>query len=445
MTTAMLAPGPRSTFLLGHLHHFRRDRLSFYTRCAREYGDFVALRLGPRQLLLVSKPEAIEYVLVSGSQNFTKHFAMRINPIVLGNGLLSSEGSFWLRQRRLMQPAFQRQRIQAYGAVMVEHTERLLAGWAEGQERDIHAEMSRLTLGIAAKTLFNADALDKAGEVGAALEVAQVNFIQRFSSLLPIPMFIPTPANLRMRRAVQKLDAIIYGFIKQRRVSGEDKGDLLSMLLHARDEGDRTGMTDKQVRDEAMTLFLAGHETTALTLSWAWYLLSQHPQAAEKLAAEVSSVVGNRRPTVEDLPRLRYTEWVVNETMRLYPPAYVLGREAVRNCEVCGYRIPAGMTVLMSQWILHRDARYFERPEAFEPERWADGLLQRLPKYVYFPFGAGPRVCIGNTFAMMETVLVLATLAQQYRFTLRPGHQVEPWPTFTLRPRGGVPAILARR
>jgi cytochrome P450 len=248
------------------LPEFRRGRLDFLARCARAYGDFVSLRFGPRRIMLVLDPDAIEYVLVTGSRNFRKHFALRVNPIVLGNGLLGSEGDFWLRQRRLVQPAFHRQRIAAYGTVMVQYTERMLAGWQEGQTRDILREMMGLTLGIAAKTLFDADATNKASEVAAALQVTLENFASRFNSFMPVPLAIPTPANLRMRRAVRKLDEVIYDFIRQRRASGEDKGDLLSMLLQARDETDSSRMTDKQLRDEAMTLFLAGHETTALAL-----------------------------------------------------------------------------------------------------------------------------------------------------------------------------------
>jgi len=442
---ARLPPGPRGRFLTGNLPDFRRGRLDFLTRCAREYGDFVSLRFGPRRVMLVSDPQAIEYVLVTGSRHFRKHFALRLNPLVLGNGLLTSDGEFWLRQRRLAQPAFLKDRIAAYGPVMVEHAGRMLAGWREGEARDILDEMMALTLGIAAKTLFDVEAADLAGEVGAALRTLLENFVARFNSFLPLPVWVPTPGNLRMRRAIRKLDEVIYGFIHQRRMGGGDHRDVLSMLLHARDESEGGGMTDRQLRDEAMTLFLAGHETTALALSWAWALLAQHPEAEARLAEEVRSVVGSRPPTVEDLPRLRYTEHVVLETMRLYPPAFVIGREAVADCEVGGYRVPAGMTVLMSQWVVHRDPRYFDRPGEFLPERWDNGLAGRLPKYAYFPFGGGPRVCIGNGFAMMEAVLVLAAVAQHYRFTLAAGQSVVPWPTFTLRPQHGVKAVLARR
>jgi cytochrome P450 len=438
-------PGPRGHFLSGNLPEFRRNRLDFLTRCARDYGDIVSIRLGPRRIFLLSHPDLIEYPIVTGNQHFIKHWALRLNPLVLGNGLLTSSGPFWLRQRRLMQPAFQRSRIATYVPVMAAHTQQMLASWQAGQTCDILTEMMRLTLAIAAKTLFDAEATGQAAEVSAALGVLQEAFRRKFNSILPVPVYIPTPGNLRLRRAVRRLDEIIYGFIQQRRQSSTAKGDLLSLLLHARDEQDHTGMTDKQLRDEAMTLFLAGHETTALTLAWSWYLLSQNPEAETRLAAEVQEVLGGRSPGADDLSRLVYTEKVVREAMRLYPPVYVFGREASHECEIGGYQVPAGHTLMMSQWVVHRDPRFWERPEQFEPERWTDELERRLPKFAYFPFGGGPRLCIGETFAMMETVLILASIAQQFRFTIQPGQPVVPTPIFTLRPQPGIPAILTRR
>jgi cytochrome P450 len=404
----------------------------------------VSLRLGPRRIILLNHPDLLEQVLLTQNHNFIKHFAMRINPLVFGQGLLSSEGDFWLRQRRLIQPAFTRQRVSAYGPTMVEATRRLLASWVPGRTVDIYTEMMRLTLAITARTLFDADVEGDASKVGEALERLQENFLQRFQSLLPLPLWIPTSQNLRIRGVVRRLDQILYRFIEQRRQTSEARKDLLSILLHARDEGGGQ-MSDRQLRDEAMTIFLAGHETTALALSWAWYLLGQHPPVEERLAAEVRDVLGERLPTADDVPRLSYVEKVVQEAMRLYPPVYVVGREAVRDCEIGGFPIPRGMTLLMSQWVLHRDPRFFEEPEVFRPERWTEGLAKQLPKFAYFPFGGGPRVCIGNTFAMMEMVLVLATIAQQFCFTFQPGQPVVPWPTFTLRPQHGIPAVLSRR
>jgi cytochrome P450 len=438
-------PGPPGHWLKGNLPEFRRDRLDFLCRCARDWGDLAALRFGPRRILLVSGPELIEEVLVNQARHFRKHFALRLNPLVLGNGLLTSEGDFWLRQRRLAQPAFQRQRVAAYAPTMVAAAERLLAGWRPGETRDVQAEMMRLTLDIAARTLFGADVSADAGEVGTALQVLQENFLKRFNSLLPLPTWVPTPAHLRLRRVVRRLDAIIYGFIRERRRGGARGDDLLSLLLHARDEEGGGRMTDRQLRDEAMTLFLAGHETTALVLSWAWYLLARHPEAEGRLVAEVRDVLGGRPPALADLPRLRYAEGVVNESMRLYPPGYIIGREALCDCAVGGYRVAKGTTLLMNVWAVQRDPRFWDRPEEFRPERWSDGETARLPRYAFLPFGGGPRVCIGNTFAMIETVLVLAVLAPRYRFTVRPGYTPQLWPTFTLRPLHGIPTVLTPR
>jgi cytochrome P450 len=327
---------------------------------------------------------------------------------------------------------------------MVAFAERQLAGWRDGETRDLQAEMNCLTLEITAQTLFGAAADDRTAEVRGALAAAFAGFDARLGSWLRLPEWVPTPKNLAARRAVRRLDEIVYGFIRRRRASGEQRDDLLSILLHARDEGDGSGMTDRQLRDEAMTLFLAGHETTALALTWTGYLLAQHPGAAAKLRAELQAVLGGRPPAVADLPRLAYAERVVLESMRLYPPAYAIGREAAAPCEVLGYPVPAGTTVFMSQWVMHRDPRFWHDPEKFDPDRWEGGLAQRLPRFAYFPFGGGPRLCIGNHFAMMEAVLVLATMAQRFRLTLVPGHPVVPWPSMTLRPRHGIQVVLRR-
>jgi cytochrome P450 len=444
MTVATRPPGPKGSWLGGNLGQFRRGRLEFYTSCVRTYGDFVSLRFGPYRIILVSDPDAIEQVLVTNARNFSKHFALRINPLILGNGLLTSEGDFWLRQRRLIQPAFQRSRLVSYCPAFVNLTRRMLERWQPGREVDILTEMERLTLDIAGQTLFGADVEDDARAVGAALRVAQDCFIARFGSLIRLPVGWPTPNNIRFRRAVRQLDTILYRIIDERRRSTTDRDDVLSLLLTAQEE-DGSRMTPQQLRDEAMTLFLAGHETTALTLSWAWACLGQNPEAEARLAAEVHEVLGDRLPTADDLPRLRYTEWAVMETLRLYPPAYIVGREALGDCQVGGYPVPKGMTLLMCQWVMHRDPRFFDRPDEFRPERWAEGLTQRIPKYAYFPFGGGPRLCIGNTFATMEAVLVLATIAQKYRFTVVPGHPIVPAATFTLRPMHGVKALLSAR
>ncbi len=445
MTTLLHPPGPKGHFYRGNFPEYQRDPLSFITASAREYGDVVSLRLGPKRVFLLSQPDDIEYVLVTANRNFTKDFSLQLYRPVLGNGLLTSDGDFWLRQRRMAQPAFSRQRIASYGDTMIAYAQRMLLSWQDGQSLDLHEEMMRLTLQIAAKTLFDADVAGEAPEVGEALEEALKCVETRFGFFFWLPVWVPTPNHLRLRRAVQRLDRVLYGLIDQRRRSAEDRGDFLSLLLHARDEDDGSRMTDRQLRDEAMTLFLAGHETTALALTWTWYLLAQHPEVEEELGAELQQVLGGRPPSVADLPKLRYTEQVVMESMRLYPPAYGIGREAIGECKIGGYRIPAGATLYMFQWVVHRDPRIFANPDHFWPSRWADGLAQRLPKYAYFPFGGGPRLCIGNSFAMMEAVLVLATMAQRFRVKLAPHQTVVPWPSITLRPRDGIQVVLNKR
>jgi cytochrome P450 len=445
MSAPRIPTGPTGSRLSGNLAEFRRGRLEFLAGAARDYGDVVALRFAQRRIYLVSAPALIEEVLVAQARHFIKHFALRLNPLALGKGLLSSEGDFWLKQRRLAQPVFSRARIARYAPIMTANAERVLARWRPGERRDILTEMMGLTLGIAAKTLFDAEVGGTAQVVVEALQILQDNFLARFNSLLPPPLWLPTPGNLRLRRAVRRLDAIIYGFIAQRRAHPTATNDLLSLLLHARDESDGSGMTDRQLRDEAMTLFLAGHETTALVLSWSWYLLALNPDAAAKLHAEVDTALAARAPTVDDIPQLRYVEWVVLEAMRLYPPAYTIGREATVDCVIGDYAVPRGTTLLMSQWVVQHDPRFFPEPNKFRPERWGEDAIRTLPKFAYFPFGGGPRVCIGNTFAMMELVLVLATIGQRFHFRLEPGQVVTPQPTFTLRPTPGIPGVIVAR
>ncbi len=441
----MSPPGPKGNWLTGNLPEFRRGRLEFFDRCAREFGDCVSIRLGPRRAMIVNHPDLVEEVLVTHNRSFIKHFALRLTRSTLGQGLLTSESDFWRRQRKLAQPAFHRERIAAHANTMVEFTERMLQTWADGQTRDAQEDMMRLTLEIVAKCLFDADVSGDSADASAAMETTLCCFTARVNTLLRLPEWFPTPVNLRLRRAVDRLNAIIFRIIAERRASGEDRGDLLSMLLQAQDDDDGGQMTDRQLRDETMTLFMAGHETTANTLAWVWYLLAQHPEAEAKLHAELDDVLGGRAPTFDDLPRLTWADMVVTETLRYYPTVWLLGREAIEPATIGGYDVPVGVTVFMSQWVLHRDPRYFDEPAAFRPERWADGLAKRLPRYAYFPFGGGPRICIGNQFAQMESVLLLATIAQQYRLKLVPGAVVTPLPTMTLRPDKGVLVVLERR
>jgi cytochrome P450 len=441
MATRTLPPGPPGHFLFGHLSELRRDLLAFYTRSAREHGDVMLIRFGLKPVYVISHPDLIEEVLTS--RNFIKHYALRMNRLLLGNGLLSSEGDFWLRQRRLIQPAFNRDHLNRYAATMIDYSVRRAGLWQPGETRDVHAEMRALTMDIAAKTLFGADVDGRQGpEVAKALVEVMDSFSSRLFSLLRLPERFPTPRNIRAWRAVRRLDKILYGIIDQRRE--EAKGDdLLSILLRARDE-EGTGMTDKQLRDEAMTLFLAGHETTALALTYTLWLLARNPAIQDRLRAEVRDVAEDGPLTPAHLPRLTFTEWVVLEGMRLYPPAYAVGRQAIEACRVGDYEVPAGGTIVAMQWVVHRDPRWWEEPDRFRPDRWADNLLKRLPKGVYFPFGGGPRVCIGNTFAMMEAPLVLAALLRGWRVLPESDEPLKFRPRMTLAPAVPVRLRLER-
>jgi cytochrome P450 len=415
------------------------------TRWAREYGDLVSARFGSRPVVFANHPTLVEEVLVNQNRKFIKHFRLRRTRRALGHGLLTSEGEFWRSQRKLAQPAFHRERIAAYAQLMVEYTERMLQSWAPGQVRDVQDDMMRLTLEIVAKTLFDAEISGDSADASVAMETLMRSFIARTGKLVTPPHWVPTPLNLRVERAIRRLERILVAIITDRRKSGGDRGDLLSMLLHAQDEESGRRMSDQQLRDEVMTLFMAGHETTANTLAWAWFLLSGNPDVEARLHAALDLVLGGRPPTVADLPRLRFAENVINETLRVYPTVWVIGREAVEPVDLGGYRLPAGTTVFLPQWVVHRDSRWFDDPEVFRPERWSEGLIQRIPRYAYFPFGGGPRICIGNQFAMMEATLILATIATKYRLRLAPDAVVVPLPTATLRPAHGVKVVLSRR
>jgi len=437
-------PGPSTglkRWSLGPLNS--GDPLKYFTGLMREYGDLVSLRVLNFRILLLNHPDHIEDVLVNHPRKFIRGRVLLANKRVFGRGLLTSDGDFWLRQRRLAQPAFHRARIADYASTMVEYTERLLHEWQDGEERDIHAEMMRLTLQIVGKTLFDADVERDAQDIGKSMELL-LELSANFRRTIFIPHWVPTPTNFRLERAIRQIEKVLYRMIAEKRASGRDSGDLLSMLLAAQDE-DGSRMTDQQLRDEAITLFLAGHETTANTLSWTWWLLAQNPAVEAKLHAELRTVLAGRAPSLDDLPKLVYTSHIITESMRLYPPAWGTARTAIEDHEIAGYAIPKGSGVSFAQWSVHRDARWYDAPDEFRPERWEGDLLKRNPKFAYFPFGGGPRQCIGNTFALMETALTLATIAQQYRFRLVPGHPVVPLASITLRPRYGIRVVMESR
>jgi cytochrome P450 len=441
-----LPPGPKHFIPIANLITIRRDPIGFMMMLAREYGDLAYFKLGPQPVFLINHPDYIRDVLITHHKNFMKGEGLQRAKRLLGEGLLTSEGEFHLRQRRLAQPAFHRHRIAGYAATMVDYTARMRDRWQDGETRDIAREMMRLTLAIAGKTLFDTDVASEADEIGNALSQAMALFNR---VTLPFSQYLeklPLPATRRFQKARQRLDATIYRIIDERRRSGEDRGDLLSMLIQARDEeGDGTGMTDEQLRDEAMTIFLAGHETTANALTWTWYLLSQNPEVETKLHAEIDELLNGRLPAAEDYPRLRYTEMVFAESMRLYPPAWILGRRALNDYQINDYHIPARSILLMSQYVMHHDGRYFPNPSKFEPERWTPEAKESRPKFSYFPFGGGTRVCIGEHFAWMEGVMAIASIAQRWKLRLSPGQRIEMQPLVTLRPKYGMKMVLERR
>jgi cytochrome P450 len=444
---AVWPPGPAGAPVFGSLFDLRRDPIGFLTRTSDEFGDSVHYRLGPRaHAFFFRHPDQVKDVLVTHQHSFAKGRGLQWAKQFLGEGLLTSEGEFHRRQRRLSQPAFHRQRVQSYGTVMTDYAVRARQRWRDGQAMDLAHEMMSLTMAVVAKTLFDADVTGEADQIGESL-TAIISLFHRFNNpLSPLIEKLPLPSNLRFRRAHDRLDATIYRMIGERRRSREDRGDLLSMLLLATDtEGDGTGMTDRQLRDEVMTIFLAGHETTANALTWTFYLLSQNPEAEARLFDEVDRVLGGRPPAVEDLADLRFSEQVFAESMRLYPPAWGLGRKAIRDEEIAGYLVPAGAFVVMSAFVTQHDERFFPDPRRFDPDRFTPEGKAARPKFAYFPFGGGARQCIGEPFAWMEGVLILATLAQQWRLRLVPGQRVEAQPLITLRPRYGMRMVPERR
>jgi cytochrome P450 len=432
--------------VLGSVFEPKGDTITYLTKCTREYGDIVFFRFLGVPACYLSKPEYIESVLVTQNNNFVKSKDYRAMRRVLGNGLLLSEGEFWRRQRKLIQPAFHQEKITAYAQIMVDHTQRMLETWSDGQTLDMHEAMMRLTLGIVAKTLFDANVSHEAEDVDAALAVLMGKFLRQAGMALLLPRWFPLPTSQLLKRAVGRLDKVIYGIIEQRRASGQMSGDLLSAFLQTRDD-EGVGMTDRQLHDEIMTLFLAGHETTANVLSWAWLLLGQNPEVEQRLIEELDRVLKGKIPTPADLPRLIYTDMVLRESMRLYPPVWVIGRRALSAFRLGEYEIPANTNMLISQYLMHRDSRFFPEPERFDPERWraGDPRAASLPRFAYFPFGGGPRVCIGAAFGMMEAVLLLATIAQRFKNEVAPGEKVSMQPSVTLRPRNGIPVKLKRR
>ena len=437
--THKIIPGPKGDPLIGSLRPFANNPAEFLLRAAVEYGDIVTFRVLHLDFYLVVKPEYTQEVLV------TQHDKLRKSPRdvailskFLGKGILVTDGAYHKRQRKLVQPAMHTNRIQNYAATMVDYTQRVLDTWADGIEQQVDQTMRQLTMEIVAKSLFDADVSDQGRQIGEAIDTLQQIAGLDFRVQNVIPDWLPLRRNRNRAAAGDTLDRLIRQIISERRAFGEDKGDLLSMLLLSEDESGAR-MTDQEARDEAVTLFAAGHETTSNAMSWTWYLLSQHPEIEARLQAEVDAVLNGRKAMLQDLPNLRYTTMIVKESLRLYPPAWVLNaREALEDIEIDGYTIPKGGNIFVAPYAVHRNPIYFADPMRFDPERFSPENEKRIPRYAYFPFGGGPHVCIGNSFALMEAQLILATMAQRVSLSLLPDQVVDIDPLVTMGPKHGL-------
>jgi cytochrome P450 len=439
--------GPPGRPVSGNLRDLREDRLGFFASCAR-YGDFVPFRVKRRRVVFLSDPDFIETVVWRRADDYSKDYLTDLFHPVLRKHLLLSDVDSWLEQRRLAQPSLRPDRIADYAETMASKTGELAGAWSDGDQVDVASAMRRLTLEVLAATVFEVDVTAEAEDAGDIIDAVLEDFNSRIGARATVPFALPTPRNVRLVRALRRLDGMLDRLIDGRRAhaNGHAAGreDLLTRLV-AEPNGQGVPRDNQDVKLTALPLFFAGHETTAMTLTWALYLLARHPEAQERAAAEVRRVLGERTPGADELRTLPYLGNVVHEALRLYPPIWGFGRMAVRDSVIGPYHIPLGTTVFMSQWTLHRDARHFERPDAFEPDRWADGLASRLPRCAYLPFGVGPRRCLGNTFALVEAAVVLATLVRRFRFEPVDGREPAVDPVVTLRPRGPVQLRVHRR
>jgi cytochrome P450 len=403
----------------------------------------VFLRLPGTRLYLINHPRLIEQVLSETNKAFINHKGMRTRPALrlFRSALLTVEGTHWQDQRRLTFPAFRHERIAEYAEAMVRCTEQMLATWRDGDVRDLHQELIRLNLEIVAKTLFNSDLNGKVAEIAAAFDILKEGFVrkhwlQSFGAVLALPV------GRRFEQAARRLDEIVDEIIRERKTKRFESSDLLSILMGAEDEENRS-ITDERLRREVVTFLFTGHKAIGIALAWTWYLIAQHADTEFKLRQELHTVLGDSLPTVSAVPHLPYTTMIVHEALRLYPPGWAIGREAMRDCEVGGYHVPAGTQLVLSQWVTQRDPRFFDRPDEFLPERWSNDLAKRLPKYAYFPYGGGARSCLGRAFAEMNAVLVLATMAQRFQIKLVPNHKVELIPSFALIPSDGIKVVVS--
>ena len=450
MHAAVQPPVAEGHWFWGSLLERRKHPLRLFLDAHARHGETVRFRMGPAiNVLSLTNPEHVKHVLVDAAGKYHKGAGLdRARPI-LGEGLLTSEGSFWMRQRRLAQPAFHKDRVAGFAQTMVAATQEMLSRWEarEGQPFDVNGEMMKLALTIVARTLFSTDVAGDAEQVGRALTVAMEEVNRRMLTYFVLPDFVPTQRNRAFREAIATLDAIIFRFIGERRAGKTRGDDLLSMLLEAKDADSGEQMNDRQLRDEVMTLFLAGHETTANALSWLWYALSRSPEVEARVHAELDQVLADRVPTADDVQRLRYLGWTLQETMRLHPPAWILARQPLEEDVIDGIGVPPSrfLFVMMCPFLIHRNPRLWPEPDRFDPERFSPENVSRRPKLAYLPFGAGQRMCIGNSFALLEATLVAALVARRYRLELVPGQNIEPEPLITLRPSEGIQTLARRR
>ena len=436
-------PGPRGLPLIGSARSFARDPLAFLTGVAASYGDIANFRLGGLDVFFVRHPDYVREVLITQRASFTMSPLRAKLNAVIGEGLLTSRGELHARQRRLIQPVFRKSRIEAYGGQMAEVSLRMREQWQPGGIIDITNEMMKLTMLIAAQALFDHDIEEDTREVSRNLDILLEYFTRLSSPFLKFALALPLPSSLRFRKAVRDLDVVIYRMIERRKRAPRAGTDLLSLLMQAKDDETNVTMNEKQLRDEVLTLLIAGLETTANVLAWTFYLLAQRPDAGQRMHDEAKTVLGGRAAfTAADLDRMAYTRRVMQEGLRLYPPGWFIGRQAQTDVKLGGYTVPKGAVVMMSQYVMHRDARFFAEPERFKPERWEGDFQDRLPRGAYFPFSAGDRHCIGEGFAWQEVLLTLATLSERWKFELVPGQNIRPRPSVTLRPDGPIKMIV---
>lgn len=436
-------PGPPGWLPLRTISNLYRSPLTTLQSLAREYGDLVVFRIGRQPVYLLNHPDLVEAILVTNSYLASKRLGNNLLRRLLGGGLITSQDEEHLQQRRLLQPLFHRRYLAGFGDLMVDCTRQVRDRWQDGETLDIFEEMSDLTLAIVGRTLFSAEFEPEAEDIRQALAVILGRVHIATLIFGELADRLPLPMAGRTHRAVEHLNASIYRVIAERRIQQNERGDLLSLLLTAEDE--RGKLSDTQVRDQAMSIFLAGFETMAVALTWTWYLLAQHPEVEARFLEEINHVLVGRLPVADDLPNLPYTRQVLSEALRLYPPVWAHGRRLAAACRVGAWDLPAGSFVIINHWLLHHDPRFHIDPERFDPDRWAGNSTASRPRLAFAPFSAGPRQCIGEGYAWMEGVLVMATLAQQWQLRLAPGQRVEMQQILTLRPRSGLPMALHRR